>query len=123
MSEQQTTMEALACTGCGSAWTDAELAEHRAAEPLIRSCCPERNMQPIPQTTGPVPCGCHRCQDEWVADLPADAGMNQRIAGPLRPGWRYACEVCGNKRCPHHSDHRLACTGSNALGQPGSIYA
>lgn len=32
------------------------------------------------------------------------------------------CPVCGNKRCPKASDHQLACTGSNAPGQPGSIY-
>jgi hypothetical protein len=36
--------------------------------------------------------------------------------------FRYACEICGNKRCPHHTDHRLACSGSNAVGQPGSAY-
>lgn len=33
------------------------------------------------------------------------------------------CPTCGNKRCPKASDHRLACTGSNNPGQPGSIYA
>jgi hypothetical protein len=33
------------------------------------------------------------------------------------------CRTCGNKRCPHATDHRHACTGSNAVGQPGSIYA
>ncbi len=32
------------------------------------------------------------------------------------------CALCGNKRCPHASDHREACTGSNEPGQPGSIY-
>ena len=31
--------------------------------------------------------------------------------------------ACGNKRCPHASDHRFACTNSNATGQPGSDYA
>lgn len=36
--------------------------------------------------------------------------------------FRYACELCGNKRCPHHSDHRLKCTGSNERGQEGSVY-
>lgn len=36
--------------------------------------------------------------------------------------FRYACEICGNKRCPHHSDHTLACTRSNEPGQPGSIF-
>lgn len=33
------------------------------------------------------------------------------------------CETCGNKRCPHSTDHRLACTGSNAVDQPGSRYS
>lgn len=32
------------------------------------------------------------------------------------------CPMCGNKRCPKASDHELACTGSNASGQPGSIF-
>lgn len=29
------------------------------------------------------------------------------------------CPVCGNKRCPHATDHRYACTGSNEVGQGG----
>lgn len=33
-----------------------------------------------------------------------------------------ACSECGNKRCPHATDHRLACTGSNEPGQEGSVY-
>ena len=33
-----------------------------------------------------------------------------------------ACGVCGNKRCPKATDCELACTGSNELGQVGSIY-
>lgn len=32
------------------------------------------------------------------------------------------CPDCGNKRCPKASDHRLACTGSNDMDQPGSIF-
>ncbi len=32
------------------------------------------------------------------------------------------CPDCGNKRCPHSTDHNLACTGSNDPGQPGSRY-
>lgn len=32
------------------------------------------------------------------------------------------CPECGNKRCPKATDHRLACTGSNEPGQPGSVY-
>jgi hypothetical protein len=32
------------------------------------------------------------------------------------------CDVCGNKRCPHATDHRNACTNSNEPGQRGSKY-
>lgn len=32
------------------------------------------------------------------------------------------CPICGNKRCPHATDHRNACTNSNEPGQPGSSY-
>ncbi len=32
------------------------------------------------------------------------------------------CSVCGNKRCPHATDCRLPCTGSNEPGQDGSVY-
>lgn len=32
------------------------------------------------------------------------------------------CEHCGNKRCPHASNHRYACTNSNEPGQAGSVY-
>lgn len=33
------------------------------------------------------------------------------------------CPTCGNKRCPHASDHDFACTHSNESGQPGSVYS
>ena len=32
------------------------------------------------------------------------------------------CQLCGNKRCPRATDHRLSCTNSNEPGQPGSAY-
>lgn len=32
------------------------------------------------------------------------------------------CPTCGNKRCPHASDHNYTCTSSNESGQPGSVY-
>ena len=52
---------------------------------------------------------CDRC---W-----RDAGANpfERVM--------ILCPTCGNKRCPKATDHRLACTGSNEPGQPGSAYA
>lgn len=61
-------------------------------------------------------CICHRCIEE------------NNICLPGMPGWKLnmnvmiLCAVCGNKRCPHASDHRLTCTGSNEPGQPGSVY-
>ena len=39
-----------------------------------------------------------------------------------RPFRFVVCATCGNKRCPHATDHRHACTGSNEPGQPGSVY-
>lgn len=32
------------------------------------------------------------------------------------------CAKCGNKRCPHATDHRNECSGSNEPGQRGSVY-
>ena len=32
------------------------------------------------------------------------------------------CPKCGNKRCPHATDHNLECTNSNEPGQKGSRY-
>lgn len=61
-------------------------------------------------------CGCEACVTERIDANPAPA-----FRGPTTPGWRYACETCGNKRCPHHGDHRMDCTGSNATGQVGSV--
>jgi hypothetical protein len=60
-------------------------------------------------------CGCMKCHD-----------ARHRASGSpfasMETGWRYACEICGNKRCPHHTDHNLACTNSNEPGQPGSAF-
>lgn len=32
------------------------------------------------------------------------------------------CALCGNKRCPHATNHVYACTGSNEVGQVGSSW-
>lgn len=57
------------------------------------------------------PCGCVRCTDARLVR-----------ATDWAPRGMIVCGSCGNKRCPHASDHRLGCTGSNAPGQPGSVY-
>lgn len=63
-------------------------------------------------------CNCRQClrdRDEHTmwGDFKAPAEMYTFIV----------CAICGNKRCPHATDHRHACTNSNAPGQAGSIYA
>jgi hypothetical protein len=50
-------------------------------------------------------CRCYNCAD-------AEYRMSHMIV----------CPACGNKRCPHATDHNLACTNSNDAGQPGSRY-
>lgn len=59
-------------------------------------------------------CMCIKCNGERQKKMSLEERMTQPI--------RFACEICGNKRCPHHSDHELECTGSNEPGQPGSVY-
>ena len=59
-------------------------------------------------------CQCIKCRDDRAARFFVDPHDFENF--------RYACEICGNKRCPHHSNHELKCTGSNEPGQPGSIY-
>lgn len=68
-------------------------------------------------------CGCMKCHEARMQKLRAENKISffDSLPGPQAPGWRYACEICGNKRCPHHSDHTLACTNSNEPGQPGSL--
>ena len=49
---------------------------------------------------------------------------NRRLRGGLTVGMTrmIVCPTCGNKRCPHATDHGYPCTGSNDPGQPGSRY-
>ncbi len=52
-------------------------------------------------------CGCRRC-------IPKE----QLMEYPMM----IVCNICGNKRCPHATDHELQCTNSNEPGQKGSYY-
>lgn len=61
-------------------------------------------------------CGCESCVIKCMGDM---SGLWSR--GPGMPGWTYTCETCGNKRCPHHVDHRFVCAGSNDVGQVGIL--
>jgi len=71
----------------------------------------------------PQVCGCIRCFDARTSIGPVNLATELMASGQLlKLGFRYACEICGNKRCPHHSNHELACTGSNEPGQSGSVF-
>jgi len=75
-----------------------------------------RGQGPVLTTT----CGCIRCHDEQ-APVRASLPVDMRWTSFAQPGFRYMCDLCGNKRCPHHADHRFACTGSNDAGQVGVL--
>jgi len=61
------------------------------------------------------PCAhCHALRIEG-SDL---APVDRLLAGSVM----HLCEHCGNKRCPHATNHHHRCTGSNEPGQLGSAY-
>lgn len=65
-----------------------------------------------------INCGCFRCLDE--------SGETTTVFGKQVPisNMRFiVCAKCGNKRCPHATDHHNKCTNSNEPGQYGSNYA
>lgn len=56
----------------------------------------------LPASLGSAHCGCRKCNpDAW---------------------WMVMCDLCGNKRCPHATDHSHQCTRSNEPGQAGSVF-
>lgn len=68
-------------------------------------------------------CQCHKCTSEKVEKIEKDEIKSQ--ADHFFAHYEIKmilCPKCGNKRCPHASDHRLGCTNSNEPGQHGSIY-
>jgi hypothetical protein len=50
-------------------------------------------------------------------------GQRNEYGFPVVTGRMIVCAECGNKRCPHATDHRLKCTNSNETDQPGSMYS
>ena len=57
-------------------------------------------------------CYCYNCNKDRISESGVPYVMTRMIL----------CPTCGNKRCPHSTDHNLACTNSNEPGQPGSRY-
>jgi hypothetical protein len=62
-------------------------------------------------------CGCRQClRDRKEGTMLGDWFV------PAEMSMMVVCATCGNKRCPHATDHRHACTNSNEPGQVGSVY-
>ena len=71
-----------------------------------------------------IKCNCRQCLSERDELLSVSLGstlLNLPGSKPVFYGM-VLCPTCGNKRCPHATDHRHSCTNSNEPGQPGSIY-
>jgi len=66
----------------------------------------------LPELDAEYRCFCYNCNKDRKTEQ----------------GWPWVatrmilCPKCGNKRCPHSTDHNLECTDSNEPGQPGSRY-
>lgn len=95
---------------------NARLTRTTDAPPIVDPGPPTLAERPDLRIVQPTPgCGnCRRC----LADVPASPGSWLTV--PMTR--MIVCSSCGNKRCPHASDHDLACTASNEPGQPGSVY-
>jgi hypothetical protein len=64
-------------------------------------------------------CWCARCDGQRRATKVASSEMTLMQAMCC---FMIVCPDCGNKRCPHATDHEDPCTGSNEFGQEGSAY-
>jgi len=59
-------------------------------------------------------CGnCHKCLES----------ARDEYGFPVLASRMVLCADCGNKRCPHATDHNLDCTNSNDPDQIGSVYS
>lgn len=59
-------------------------------------------------------CGCRKCLKDK---------NDSATKMPFPNALFIVCPKCGNKRCPHASDHDFECTNSNESGQKGSVFA
>lgn len=65
------------------------------------------------QTVAKYDCFCYNCNK----DRKDESGNFPYVLTRM-----IVCPECGNKRCPHSTDHNLPCTNSNDPGQSGSRY-
>ena len=78
--------------------------QEKSAKELLRIAYNEREQKITEQFFYGEGCKCKACNPQ----------MNGKVM--------FLCEKCGNKRCPHATDHTYACTNSNESGQEGSAY-
>ena len=64
-----------------------------------------------------------RMESDWLIAADSDCRRCFTENGGVMMVKMFLCSVCGNKRCPKATDHRLDCTNSNEPGQEGSDYA
>lgn len=67
-------------------------------------------------------CECRDCYFKNITEI-----EKQNEHELIAPVWMlmqrvFLCEFCGNKRCPHATNHLNECINSNAVGQKGSAY-
>jgi len=87
---------------------DPQLGWGAAYRAMIAASQAGAAQEPAAPKTEPG-CTCEACMPQG----------NPFKGEPMR---MIVCATCGNKRCPHATDHRNACTNSNEPGQPGSSY-
>ncbi len=82
-----------------------------ATEPRTGTCSGPRDPRALCAMAPVAGCQCEAC-------LPQGSPFDETRVN-IR---MIVCATCGNKRCPHATDHRNACTGSNEVGQKGSSW-
>ena len=81
---------------------------------LFSDIISDGGMDPRNQFDKPQ-CFCYNCNKNKTENI-----IHKSI--PLVLSRMIVCPECGNKRCPHATDHNLPCTGNNEPGQEGSRY-
>ena len=98
-------------TYCITDGTDHEEKAKRVADMLNAS--EEHALLPWPLPEDRGKCWCLHCVRDRKETIGNFAYEYSRMI---------LCATCGNKRCPHATDHRLVCSNSNLPCQSGSSY-
>lgn len=121
----------LKCRVCGKEFTEADLGLPALFIDLLGALA-------FFSSSGPRCAACSEAEKEEgvegtaKGDTPVTDTCDSCFTCLDRPAWGQTnptnlrmilCSTCGNKRCPHATDHLLPCTDSNEPGQPGSRYA